>query len=106
MITCLPAARAFAPLDAATPYRFNHDASKVGTCTLPDERQCADDTRVTDPAVWPPKRRDEILRSFAATTSGVTPATPQQTARRRPPAFPLRSPALFTSHAAGRASKA
>ncbi len=106
MITCLLAARAFAPLDAATPYRFNHDASKVGTCTLPDERQCADDTRVTDPAVWPPKRRGEILRSFTATMPRVTPTTLRRTARRRPPAFPLRNPALFTLHAAGRAAKA
>ena len=106
MITCLLAARAFAPLDAATPYRFNHDASTVGTCTLPDERQCADDTRVTDPAVWPPTRRGEILRSFAATMSGVTPTALRRTARRRPPAFPLRNSALFTLHAAGRAAKA
>jgi hypothetical protein len=61
MITCLLAALAFAPLDAAIPYRFNHDASKVGTCTLPDERQCADDARVTGPAVWPAKRRGESV---------------------------------------------
>jgi len=106
MITCLLAALAFARLDAATPYRFNHDASKVGTCTLPDERECEDGTRVTDPAAWQAKRRGEILRSFAATMYGVTPTTPQRTARRRPPAFPLRNSALFTLHAAGRAAKA
>ena len=61
MITCLLAALAFAPLDAAIPYRFNHDASKVGTCTLPDERQCADDARVPDHAAWQAKRRGECV---------------------------------------------
>lgn len=106
MITCLLAALAFARLDAATPSRFNHDETKVGTYTLPDALQCEDGTRVTDPAAWQVKRRSEILRSFAATMPRVTPTTLRRTARRRPPAFPLRNPALFMLHEAGRAAKA
>lgn len=84
MITCLLAALAFARLDAATPSRFNHDETKVGTYTLPDALQCEDGTRVTDPAAWQVKRRSEILRSFAATMPRVTPTTLRRTARRPP----------------------
>lgn len=73
----LVAGQALAPLAAATPNRFNHDESKVGTYTLPDALLAEDGTRVTEAAGWRSTRRGEILRSFAAHMYGVTPPPPK-----------------------------
>jgi hypothetical protein len=54
----------------------NYDESKVPPYTLPDPLVCIDGTKVTTPAIWKSKRRNEILELFTREMYGRSPAKP------------------------------
>lgn len=54
----------------------NYDESKVPAYSLPDPLVCDDGTKVSTPALWKSKRRNEILELFTREMYGRSPGKP------------------------------
>lgn len=64
----------FSPSVRAEEWEANYDESKVVSFTLPDPLTDLDGNKVTTPAEWKERRRNEILQLFSTQMYGIIPA--------------------------------